>query len=253
MFSPENSFERSLMKAANDPAHRPQFYKDFLAAEIFFINHGPAPEKIERRTVKEGSHFRISNIEIDGEDHIPIFSSLPRLQAMIEDEVCFVNLNAKDFLETTLGANLVLNPGSDYGKQFTKEEISDLLSGAIWEPKSTYVTEKETNILIGQPQNYPHELSKALSRLFKKLKHVKSAYLAHFHNPESGDPPHTLIGIVAEGNWNEIVSQAGIVAESVPIPDPPLDFIKIEPNGSLTDYFLNESKPFYKKKLFGLI
>lgn len=253
MFSPENSLERSLMKAADDPAHRPQFYKDFLDGEIFFINRGPSPEKIERRTVKEGEHFRISNIEIEGEDYIPIFSSLQRLQAVIKDEVCFVNLRVKDFLETTLGSNLVLNPGSDYGKQFTKTEIENLLDGSIWEPKNTYVTKKETNILIGQPKNYPHELCDALSRLFKKIKSVKSAYLAHFHNPETGDPPHTLIGLVAEGNWNEIVAQAGIVAESIQIPDPPIDFIKIEPNGSHTDYFLSECKPFYKKKIFGLI
>src|SRR5438132_873318 len=49
-FEPVNDFERSLIKAANDPAHRPQFYRDLLAAELFAILAAPS-------TAPEGQRF----------------------------------------------------------------------------------------------------------------------------------------------------------------------------------------------------
>ena len=83
-FEPTNDLERSLMKAANDPAHRPQFYKDLVQSDIFIVQHGKRPpEKEGRVTLDEGTQIQITNIEFNGKPHIPIFSSLPRLQATI--------------------------------------------------------------------------------------------------------------------------------------------------------------------------
>ena len=36
-FQPQNKLERSLMKAAEDPAHHPQFYKDLIESDVFII------------------------------------------------------------------------------------------------------------------------------------------------------------------------------------------------------------------------
>lgn len=252
MFTPENELEKSLMKAATDPAHRPQFYKDFINSEIFVIRHGPLPEKEGRTVLKEGMQLQIQPIEINEKTYLPIFSSVTRLRDTIQKEVGFLGLNALEFLKITRGADLMLNPGSAYGKEFVKEEVERLLDGTMWKPSQTYVAEKDTKILIGQPKNYPQALVDTLSRLFKNVRDVKSAYLAHYHNPEEGDPPHTLIGISAAGNWEEIVAQAGMVARDVDVPDPPVDFIHIETNESLSEYFLKGCKPFYKRKTWAL-
>src|SRR5262245_36368905 len=122
-FEPQNQFERILMKAASDPAQRPQFYKDLTGAELFFIQEGPLPEKNERIVLEEEQSLQIREIEQNGKRYIPVFSSLPRLQAVIESEVSFMALNALEFMKITRGAELILNPGSDYAKEFTREEI----------------------------------------------------------------------------------------------------------------------------------
>jgi F0F1-type ATP synthase membrane subunit a len=57
------------------------------------------------------------------------------------------------------------------------------------------------------------------------------AYLAHFFNPERDEKPHTLIGVETTGDWNSVMSGAGIVARDVPIPDPPVDFLQITGKG----------------------
>ena len=84
-------------------------------------------------------------------------------------------------------------------------------------------------------------------------KEVKRAWVAHFFNPENDEKPHTLIGIEVSDNWNTIVGEAGIIATSVPVPDPPVDFMCVTGNSSddsIEDYFLKESSPFYKKSIW---
>jgi hypothetical protein len=162
-------------------------------------------------------------------------------------------LNALEFMKITRGADLILNPGSEFGKEFTKAEIESLLDGSIWKPSERYVAKEETKIMIGQPSNYPKELMDALARYFRKTKEVKRAYLAHFFNPERDEKPHTLIGVEMSGDWDLVMSGAGMVARDVHIPDPPVDFIQITGKGGVEDYFKRDCKPFYERKLFGII
>ena len=161
-------------------------------------------------------------------------------------------LNAMEFMKLTQGAEFLLDPGSPFSKEFTTEEILSIIDGSIWKPSESYRVEKETQVKIGQPANYPHDLADALSRLFERTKEVKQAYLSHFFNPEKDEKPHTLIGVQVSGNWQKVSSQAGLVARNVEILDPPVDFIQITGRGGLDDYFLNECEPFYKKKILGL-
>jgi hypothetical protein len=252
-FDPQNDLEWSLMKAAEDPAHRPQFYKDLVKSDILIIQHGERPpEKKERVTLKEAETIQIANIEFQGKPHIPIFSSVPRLQAVITDEVAYLGMNALDFLKITLGSALILNPGSDYGKELTPQEAASIIDGSIWQPTETYVAEKETRVLIGQPANYPNELVEALTRFFKTRKKVKRAWVAHFSNAERDEKAHTLIAIEASGEVEEVVSEAGMVARNVQVPDPPVDFLTITGRGGVEDYFLKDTKPFYERRFLGL-
>lgn len=257
-FEPQNDLERSLLKAATDPAHRPQFYRDFMASDIFIIQHGEQPPERDGRVVlEEGKNIQIRNIEHNGKLHIPIFSSLERLRAVLNEEAAYLGMNALEFLKITKGSPLLLNPGSDYGKEFTESEIASILDGSLWQPSERYVVQKPTQVMFGQPKNYPKELTEALSRLFPTIVEVRRAWLAHYFNPERDEKPHTLIAIEHSGNWEHVAGQAGMVAKDITIPDPPVDFMQVTAKGStkggVEDYFLNEIEPFYrKKKLFGL-
>jgi hypothetical protein len=254
MFIPENDLERSLAKAATDPAHRPQFYQDFVKADIFVIQHGFVPEKTGRSTLEQGMELKIAPFDMNGKSYLPIFSSLARLRAAIHNEVGYLSMNALEFLKITQSAELILNPGSDYGKEFTREELAGIIDGAIWRT-NPYTVEKATQVLLGQPARHPHALVEALSRLFAGKNEVQSAYLAHFFNPAVGDKSHTLIGIEATGNWERLVAESGMVAANVEVPDPPIDFVRMTGATGVEDYFLKGCKPFYtktRKKWFGI-
>lgn len=252
-FEPTNDLERSLMKAASDPAHRPQFYRDLVQSDIFIVQHGKRPpEKHGRVTLDEGMQIQIENIEYQGKPHIPIFSSLPRLQATISGEVAYLGINTLEFLKITLGSGLILNPGSDYGKEITPAEAASIVDGSLWQPNERFIQQKEAEVLIGQPKNYPSELVEALTRLFKKNKKVKRAWVAHFFNPERDEKPHTLVAVDVTDGFEEVASEAGIVVRNVTIPDPPVDFLPITGRQGIEDYFVKDTKPFYTRRFLGL-
>jgi hypothetical protein len=251
-FEPQNELERSLLKAAKDPSHRPQFYRDFVESDIFIINDGPAPERSGPMVLNVGHELNMRPVQINGKPYLPVFSSLLRLQAVLRHETSYFKLNALEFMKLTNGDELVLNPGSDYGKQFTRSEIASVLDGSIWKPTETIVTDKETHVHIGQPARYPKELIKELSRFFARTKLVERAYLAHIWNPEEAEKGHTLIALEVTGEWDKILAGACAIADNVPVPDPPIDFIRIAGKGGFEDDLLSEISPFYRRKLFGI-
>lgn len=53
-FEPQNKLERSPIRAAVDPAYRPQFYRDFVESDIFLIEYGPSPTRPERKVLEQG-------------------------------------------------------------------------------------------------------------------------------------------------------------------------------------------------------
>ncbi|MFI5381129.1 MAG: enhanced serine sensitivity protein SseB C-terminal domain-containing protein, partial [Tepidisphaerales bacterium] len=239
--------ERSLIKATTDPAHRPQFYRDFIGAEVYVIQHGPIPSVVENRDIRTGENLQLRTWERDGHTIIPIFSSLPRLQAFIKEEVGYLAMKTPAFLELTRGAALILNPDSDYGKEFTAEEVASILDGSLWKPSERWVAQKETKVLVGQPANYPLDLVLALSRYFQTTPQVERAYLVHFFNAERDEKPHTLIAIEVTGDWDQCVAGAGLVASSVAIPDPPVDFMQLTGKGGIEDQIRRSDRPFYKR------
>lgn len=252
-FEPENDLEKSLIKAATDPAHRPRFYKDLVASDVFVIEEGAVVPTAGKVTLQQPMQLKIRNIDWNGKPVIPVFSSLARLQAFIHHEISYVALNALELMKITVGSEWLLNPGSAYGKEFTKEEIGSIIDGSIWRPAERYTAAEPQQVMLGQPAKYPHELVAALSSYFRATKAVKRAYLALFSNSARDERPHILIAIEASGDWGHITSCIGPVVQGVPVPDPPVDFIRLEGRGGIEDYFIKQCKPFYTKKLFGFL
>jgi hypothetical protein len=251
--TPQNKLERSLVQAATDPAYRPQFYRDLVESDIFIIQHGSRFTEIKETITESDFQLKVQPIEYNGKQCLPAFSSLPRLQAVIKEQVSYIALNALVFLKATRGANLILNPGSDCAKEFGPDEVASLLDGSLWKPTEPQVTPENTKVLIGQPAKYPSELVDALCRLFAQNTQVEEAYLAHFFNPKRDEKPHTLIALEVVGDYDAIVAEAGIVVKEVRVPDPPVNFVQLRCNGLVESYFASGVKPFYQRKLFSLI
>jgi hypothetical protein len=245
----ENALEQALRLAAKEPAHRPEFYRALLESTVFVIGSSDSPPE-GHKTLDTGAKVQLQNWQkADGTLVIPFFSSLAMLQRAIEGEVNYIALPAKSLFEMTRGASLVLNPRSDYGKEFFSNEIEALLSNGVNRVPTQRVVEKATKVLLGQPKNYPSEMIAALTILLSKHSNVKMAYLALMHDPSVDEKPHLVVGIEGEGDFENAIREAGAVAGDTSPGGEPVDFMRINRGESgLSRYFIEEVKPFYERK-----
>jgi hypothetical protein len=254
IFVPQNELEHALLAAATDPSARPHFYEVLARADLLVIDDSPGPALPEGPLVLEtGRPLQVRQIELEGVLHTPVFSSSLRISAFVNRQVRTLAMNAKALFEITAGDHLVLNPASDYGKQFTPEETAQVVDGSIFSPRNRIVVPEARQVLLGQPANYPTHVTNPLAAFFKTRKSVRAAYLAHVLDPKSGDAPHTMIGVdVDDGaDYDQLMGQAATVLGGVAQKDEVIDFIRITRDG-ISDYMTKETKPFYKRKWLGL-
>jgi hypothetical protein len=253
-FTPVNELERLLVAAAADPSARPAFYRGITQQELFVITEGRVPQREQQIVADENTSLQIRMIELDGKLHTPIFTSVERISAVVPQTVGFVAMKGGAVLDMLRGKDLVLNPGSDYGKIFTAPEVESIVDGSIFQPQEEpHVGGKK--ILLGQPSDYPRHITDALKRFFARSRDVKAAYLAHAFIPDLDQDPHTLIGVEVTGNWRTVVEEAGVVVREVARPGEVVDFVQLHPRATDTigDYMQRHTQPFYtRKKWLGL-
>jgi len=249
MQTEDNVLEIALELAAAEPAHRPEFFRLLLESTIFIL--GSSDQMDEGSvTLKANTQIQIKNwVKPDGSSVIPFFSSLRALQLAIQSDEQYIALPARTFFEITRGAELILNPRSEYGKEFTRTEVEALLSEGVSRLPEQRVVEKDTQVLLGQPSNYPTAMVASLTTLLAKHSNVKAAYLALMHDVSVDDKPHLIVGIEAEGDFENVIREAGTVAADTAPKGEPVDLIRlIRGEPGLGQYFLEEVKPFYERE-----
>jgi hypothetical protein len=252
--TPVNELERLLVAAATDPAARPEFYRQLLELPLFMIYEGK-PERPGEFTADKNTSFEIRMLPIEGTAHAPLFTSAERLSAVAGQEAGYVSMKGRAALEMLRGGHLVINPGSDYAIALTPTNIDSILTGSIFQPQKTRTAKAGTKILLGQPNDYPHHITEALSRLFARSSHVSAAYLAHAIMPDTDPAGHTLIGLeLGGGDYRAIVGEAGAVVREVCKPGEVVDFVQVTGNDQSIGTFLKQqTTPFYRrKKRFGI-
>jgi hypothetical protein len=55
------------------------------------------------------------------------------MQALMPGTAAYIRINMLDFLKMTKGSALMLNPGSDFGKEITAKEAGSIIDGSIWQ------------------------------------------------------------------------------------------------------------------------
>ena len=109
----DNNLEQALRLAADEAAHRHDFYKMLLESTVYVIGQsdGPSPSV---RTTEAGEKVSIQNwVRPDGSPAVSFFSSLVALRRSIDYDCGFMALPARSLFEITKGSTLVLNPRSD--------------------------------------------------------------------------------------------------------------------------------------------
>lgn len=245
-FKPLNVLEKYLILGANDVLERPKFYEELMNSYIYllgkFENEHDGPGYY---IAKEGEKIKIRLLEVGGEMKVPIFSSLKRLREFIKEEENYLFIGFKELVENVTDLDIIMNPNSQYGKIFTVDEIKNIYSGNYYFHKTVDLSE-ETEAVLGQPSNYPQKLINNLITYFKNNEKVISAYLAHIYIPSLDEPPHNIIGIKINEDYERVSKDVGLISQNVLDDGEFIDVIRIG-DCSISEYMLKETKPFYIK------
>ncbi|EPH2852543.1 enhanced serine sensitivity protein SseB [Serratia nevei] len=249
----ENELERLLKLAVTEPAHRPAFFRELLDATVLILGDSEQVQQDGDIALNADTPVNIQHWEKqDGGSIIPFFTSLESLQKAVEDEQPFIAMPARVLFEITQGADLFLNPKAEYGKEFYPEEVAMLLAtGGVVKPVEHYV-DKETQILLGQPEEYPSAMVDALTTLFSQRKPVRRAFLALMHDQAADEKPNLLIGLEVDAEPAEIealINEAGSVASETAPNEEPVDFCLVsEKERGISHYLISHTQPFYQRR-----
>jgi len=251
MQTEDNVLEIALELAASEPAHRPEFYRLLLESTIFILGSSASGEMEEGPvTLKANTQIQLTNwVRPDGSSVVPFFTSLRALQQAITSDETYLALPARTFFQITRGAELILNPRSEVGKEFTPDEVESLLAGGSNKVVVARVIKDDTRVLLGQPAEYPNAMVASLTTLLAGHSNVKTAYLALMHNPSENEKPHLIVGIEADGDFENVIREAGTVAADSAPKGEPVDLMRVVRGESgMAKYFLKEVKPFYQRE-----
>jgi hypothetical protein len=251
-FVPENALEVALVAAMTDPAARPDFYQVLMRSDLFVIDEGPGDMRAGRHTIQKDKQLRVRNVDVEGIPHVPIFSSPARIGMVVQSQVHYIGMGAPTLFGIFGGNHLVLNPGFPCSKQFTPAEIGALLDGSLFAPRSKEVVQNERQVLLGQPATYPTRLVETLAAFFRRRKEVRAAYLAQWLDPVLGSSAHMLIGIDSKGDFDRLIGEASLVLDQGSKAGDVVDFVRID-NSDISRYMIKETKPFYRRKVLGLL
>lgn len=241
-----NALGTALRRAATDPSARPDFYAALMDATVYVIGtagHGGG-------MLEAGEKVSIMSFtRDDGQPFIPFFTSVDSLRDAITEQTKYLALPARSLFEITRGATLVLDPRSDYGKEFLPNEVEALLEGGVNMLPQTHVTQAPTQVLLAQPAEYPQRMVDALRALFATRPAVARAWLTLMHDPSRDDRPHLVVGMQCDGEAETAIREAGAVAADTAPGGEPVDLFRVVTGDEgLSSYFERELAPFYARR-----
>lgn len=155
-----------------------------------------------------------------------LISTYEDLKSIVENDAQRV----KGFVINPYGQNIIITP-----------ELMEYFS----QRKSEIVIKKDTNVMLGQPANYPHELVKALSKFFKENKEVESAYLFLAHM-EGEAKPNLLLIIGFTGEKAALFPRIAAITQNYLGKDEYIDLIPL--NTEFGKDATKNATPFYKRE-----
>jgi hypothetical protein len=131
--------EKLIRLDNKDPSYEGMLFEALLHADVYilasteYVANANGPEQVpaneDRPPDVNDTHLAITLWEdSQGNAAIPFFSSVEVLQESIETEETYVQLGATELFELTIGTNLILNPVSDYSREFSIADIESILA-----------------------------------------------------------------------------------------------------------------------------
>jgi hypothetical protein len=243
-----NRLEQALVRASDDPSARNDLYRVLLESAVLVLGSPGESDGGDDESEPAGEIRILHSLKPDGSPLIPFFSSTEALENAIAEERSHMEIPARALFEATRGAWLYLNPRSAVGTEFSPDEVEYLLSletesGAEWTGIAG-----ETEFLLSHPAEYPVAMVEALAAFLSTRENVQAAWVASIDNPNDDDPSHLVIGIEADGDWEEVIREAGTIAADTAPGEEPIDLFRvIREESMLARYFAEKSVPFYER------
>jgi hypothetical protein len=235
-----------LQRACTEPGYQPELMRRLLTEKlIIIINYND--QQAELNKITDDKEIGVFTFD-DG--RVPIFTSEERIfdKDDFSKDVTQLSGEGEYLLKLLKGKALTMNPYSEYGKEFSKEEIERLLNG-------TYFTanlvpgeiEKNASVELSQPARYPTEIVKSLIVLFSGRTDVFAAYVGWINDPAKDEPSHYIFAVDTEGDMNTLSSEAIFITKQFLPADEIVDFMQINKANEISNYFIKTTKPFYTK------
>jgi hypothetical protein len=241
-FEPENPLERALVRAMQDAAARPEFYRLLMASNLFVVGEVGRPLPPDGPAeLQTDDMMKLAFVEREGRKYHPVFSALSRLRSFTPPDKQHFCLLGRDLFLTTAGAQFVLNPGCDFGKELGPDEIGYWLSQFAGQRSASAA--KRT---VAVPQKRPAVLLKALGVLFVK-RQVRSARLVEVRDGKT----KLVLAVETDADWRRLRREISAAAH---LAAPKFDFELLQLNrGDRRDAFTRQIfavPPFYVRKQF---
>lgn len=247
---PVDFLAEALKKATQEPAYWPDFFPILMKSTVFILGsvEGSAADAPRPVAVSTNEISVFTWRKDDGTTVVPFFSSLIALQRAIDQQSPFVQIPVRTLLEMTKGAFLTLNPKSECSKEFSPKEVEALLSSGVTNLPDVHVNRESRQVAMGEPANQPEQMVSSLALFFKKHKTVRSAHLALMTDLSNGNSQQLVIGIEVEGEFDQIIREAGVIVKNTGPGGVPIMMTIVGPGRSeISDYFLTQSRAFYRR------
>ena len=208
-----------------------------------------------KATIKENSKIGFVNLSgPEGKPFIPAFTDwqeLRKWETFKDGDVSTWVMTFEDYYAMLKGseAGLVINPFS-HNLIMTNEDVMTLkrVKDVNTTGHKEFVIDKETQVLLGDPAEYPKEMVDAVIEYAKGVKNIKAIWLKLM---QRDNEKSFLLAVDFRGDRNKVFAGIAEVAQKFLPPDMFLDMVNCKDGLGKK---ASEGKPFYKseKKFFGL-
>jgi hypothetical protein len=185
-----------------------------MDTQIFLVlvpdaNHPIVPGPDGKTVVAEGTKLSLPSATRGEEKLIPFFTAPSRARTWFKGDHIIGPDRTRDLFGRYPGAPFVLNPGSDYGKDFTPNEVKRLLAGEFdLQAPQTITTQTPEQILLAHPKEIPTALIEALAREFASVKSVQGVWLMLAMRAGQAEQSW-MLGVDHAGSWQEVRDAIG--------------------------------------------
>lgn len=237
-----------IEKAGTTKEYRAVFYEKFLKRDIYVL------VKKGYNDNNEANSFNANAPIITFENQqIPVFTDPKHIydQGIIQEEMSYMQVNGRAFLELAMGHTILVNPFSKVYKELVPNEVADMLNGSIFNVIQDDVAHIHMQVLIGKPETEPTALLADLKTTFSSIPSISSAYLGWIFNAKIDQKAHYIFAVECDtksgAEFKEIADVISNLCKPHLKKEEYIDIIRLEKNGNFSDYFYTQEHPFYTK------